>query len=83
MIKFLTQNHCGQCVALKTYLEKGLKGQYSDKIEYVSKELNTEEFMALVKQFDIMSTPALIYKDKVLKDPKPNNVKEFLENAND
>lgn len=81
MIKFLTQAHCGQCVALKTYLEKGLKGQYDQHIEYVSREENPEEFMKYVQQFKIMSTPALIAGDEVLLDPKPGNVKAFLEKA--
>lgn len=80
MIKFLTQNNCGQCMALKTYLDKGLKGQYDQYIEVVHKDEQADEFMKLVKEHQIIQTPALIAENgQVLRGFSVSEVKPFLE----
>lgn len=78
MIKMLTQDNCGQCIALKKYLDLGLRGKYNDVIEVIKKEDNPEEFMRLVKLHGITSTPALIADNEVLRNPNVSNAESFI-----
>ena len=78
MIKMLTQDNCGQCIALKKYLDLGLRGKYNDVIEVIKKEDNPEEFMRLVKLRGITSTPALIAEKDVLRNPNVSNAESFI-----
>lgn len=78
-VKMLTQDNCPKCVALKSFLEMGLRNKYADNIEVVKREEKNEEFMDLVKKHDIMATPALVIGDDVLLDTSPSKVSEFLE----
>lgn len=76
----LTQDNCAQCVALKNYLDMGLRGKYADQIEVVKREDNPDAFMELVQQHSIMSTPALIAEGgDVLRNCAVSNVKPFLD----
>lgn len=77
-IKILTQNNCSKCIALKSYLEMGLRNRYAEDIEYVKREDDPEGFMEYVQQFDIMATPAIICDNAVLKDTAPSKVNTFL-----
>lgn len=77
----LTQNNCPKCVALKSFLELGLRNKYENDIEIVKREDNPERFMSYVEQYDIMATPVLIADDKVLLDTVPTKVTAFLETA--
>lgn len=76
----LTQDNCVQCMALKNFLDKGLRGKYDEHIEVVKKEDKPEEFEKLVTEFGIMSTPALIGKEgNILRNCAVSQVKEFLD----
>ncbi len=78
MIKILSQQVCPKCDQLFQYLKFGLQNKYADKIEIIKKEDNLTEFMALVSEYEIMATPAIIVNGKVLKDCTPLNVAKFL-----
>lgn len=78
MIKILSQKVCPKCDQLFQYLKYGLQDKYVDQIEVIKKEENTVEFNEYVQKFQIMSTPAIIINDKVLKDCTPLNVAKFL-----
>ena len=78
MIKMLTQDNCGQCIALKKYLDLGLRGKYNDDIEIVKKEDSPEEFKRLVKLHGITSTPALIAENDILRNPSVSNAEDFI-----
>lgn len=78
-VKILTQDRCPKCVALKSFLEKGLRNKYEENLEEVKREDNSSEFMELVEKHGIMATPALIYEDQVLFDTSPSKVTEFME----
>lgn len=77
----LTQERCPKCVALKSFLELGLRNKYADHIEIVKREEEPERFMEYVKAHDIMATPVLISKEDVLIDTNPSKVTSFLEKA--
>ena len=74
----LTQDNCAKCVALKSFLELGLKNKYNDAIEIVKKEDNPKYFMDVALANDIMATPALIASEDVLRDTSPSKVVPFL-----
>lgn len=76
----LTQDNCPQCIALKNYLDLGLRGSYNEHIEIVKREDNPDYFMELVEKHDIMGTPALIADNgEVLRDCTVSAVKPFLD----
>lgn len=75
----LTQNNCPKCVALKSFLELGLRNKYENHIEVIRREDNPSLFMDYVSKYDIMSTPALISGEDVLVDTQPSKVSTFLE----
>ena len=77
-VQLLTQDRCPKCVALKNFLEKGLRNKYSDDVVEVKREIDRQEFMALVEKHGIMATPVLIYEDQVLVDTTPSKVTDFL-----
>ena len=74
----LTQDNCPKCIALKSFLELGLRNKYQDDIEVVKREEQTDAFMDLVQKHKIMATPVLIAGDAVLADTSPSKVAEFL-----
>lgn len=78
-IKMLTQDNCPKCVALKNFLELGLRNQYNDKIEIVKREEQPDLFMELVRAHDLMATPVLIADAEVLVDTAPSKVTQFLQ----
>lgn len=80
MIKFLTQENCPQCIAVKKYLETGLRGAYDKDIKLVTREDHPDEFKRLVTEYEIMSTPALISPEgDVLRNVQISLVKPFLD----
>ncbi|QIK69701.1 glutaredoxin [Erysipelothrix sp. HDW6C] len=78
-VKMLTQDNCPKCVALKSFLEMGLRNKYAEDIEIVKREDNPKAFMELVEKHDLMATPVLIAGDDVLLDTTPSKVSVFLE----
>ena len=60
----LTQDNCPNCERLKLMLDKPLKGQFNDQIELVHREERSSDFEALVSEFGVQSTPALIDRER-------------------
>lgn len=77
-IKMLTQDNCPKCIALKSFLELGLRNKYQDDIEVIKREDQTEVFMDLVQKHGIMATPVLIAGNEVLADTSPSKVADFI-----
>lgn len=77
-VQILTQQNCPKCVSLKAYLDKGLGGRYNDQIDWVKREERPDEFIKLAQEHAVMSTPALVYGEEVIRDPNPGNVQEFF-----
>ncbi|CAM2838915.1 glutaredoxin family protein [Erysipelothrix tonsillarum] len=78
-IMMLTQDNCPKCIALKNYLEMGLRNKYAADIEVVKREDDPERFKMLALDHGIMATPALIGEQDVLVDTSPSKVNAFLE----
>ncbi|UQN09674.1 thioredoxin fold domain-containing protein [Deinococcus sp. QL22] len=57
----LTQNDCPQCERLKLMLDKPLRGQFGPQIRAIHRQEQAEEFSALVEQYGIQTTPALLH----------------------
>lgn len=77
-IIMLTQKNCAKCVVLEEYLENGLQGQYENDMVRITREQHQNEFMKLARRNGIVATPALLIEDKVLVNPNPDNVLDFL-----
>lgn len=77
-VMMLTQDQCTHCTSLKMFLTYGLKDKYADRIETVHRQNEPEQFMALVRQFQVASTPVLISGDEVLRDCSPSKTIAFL-----
>lgn len=56
----MTQDNCPNCERLKLMLEKPLKGQFSEQIETVHRREQPDRFEALVGEYHLQVTPALI-----------------------
>jgi glutaredoxin-like protein NrdH len=74
----LTKDDCPNCQNLKMFLKMALRNQYQAHLREVHQTANPEEFTALVQQHHIMSTPALIYQDDVVRGFEPQPTVNFL-----
>lgn len=74
----LTKDKCPKCLALKMYLEKGLRNQYAEDIEVLHLEDEPDRFYDYVRKFDLLATPVLIAGQDVLLDTAPTKVNDFL-----
>jgi glutaredoxin-like protein NrdH len=74
----LTKDQCPNCQNLKMFLKMALRDQYKDHLREVHQTLHAEEFAALVKQHNIMATPALIYGSELVRGFEPQPVVNFL-----
>lgn len=75
----LTQDNCPKCMALKNYLELGLRNKYAEHIEVVKREDDPERFKSIALEYGIMATPVLIGGGEVLVDTNPSKVNAFFE----
>ncbi|MDE8256258.1 glutaredoxin family protein [Erysipelothrix rhusiopathiae] len=78
-IMMLTQDNCPKCMALKNYLELGLRNKYAEHIEVVKREDDPERFKSIALEYGIMATPVLIGGGEVLVDTNPSKVNAFFE----
>lgn len=78
-IQILTQDACPKCVVLEHYFMHGLNDQFKNDIEYIKRENQNKQFMALARRYGIMATPALIIDGDVLHHPDANNTLAFLQ----
>lgn len=75
---FLTKDNCPNCQNLKMFLKMALRDQYKDNLREVHQTSHPEEFNALITQHNILSTPALIYEQEVIRGFEPQPVVNFL-----
>lgn len=57
MVKVLTKDNCQYCNNLKMFLRMGLGGSLDDKIEFVHKETNEQEYEKLKEVHNVQSVP--------------------------
>ena len=74
----LTKDHCPNCQNLKMFLKMAMKDKYKDNLREVHQTLHADEFNQLIKQHNIMSTPAMIYQQEVIRGFEPQPVVNFL-----
>jgi glutaredoxin-like protein NrdH len=74
----LTKDQCPNCQNLKMFLKMALKDQYQGHLREVHQTHQADEFNHLVTQFQIMSTPALIYQEDVVRGFEPQAIVNFL-----
>lgn len=74
----LTKNDCPNCKNLKLFLKMALGDKYAPDIEEVHQVDHPSRFQALVAQHQITSTPALIYRQDVVRYFQPQEVVNFL-----
>ena len=77
-IEILTQDNCPKCGSLKMYVTHGLAEEHRNKVEWVHKETNPKRFQELVEQHEIMTTPAIIVGEQVLRETTPLQIESFL-----
>jgi glutaredoxin-like protein NrdH len=74
----LTKNNCINCNHLKMFLKMALQDKYNNNLVEIHQELNPEQFNQLVKQFNVLATPALIYQNDILRTFEPQALVNFL-----
>jgi glutaredoxin len=77
-VLILTKNDCPNCKNLKMFLKMALGDKYAPDIQEVHQTEHAEEFLQLVKQHQITSTPAMIYGNDVVRYFQPQDVVSFL-----
>jgi hypothetical protein len=75
----LTRANCPQCQSLKMFLKMALRDKYAPDITQVNQEEDAELYVELVSKFQILSLPALISGDDVLRKCEPTPTIAFLE----
>ncbi|MEN9819725.1 MAG: putative glutaredoxin-like protein NrdH [Bacillota bacterium] len=74
----LTKDNCPNCQNLKMFLKMAMRDQYKDNLREVHQTQHAEEFAQLTKQHNIMSTPAMIYQQDVIRGFEPQPIVNFL-----
>jgi glutaredoxin-like protein NrdH len=74
----LTKNNCINCNNLKMFLKMALQDKYKNDLVEIHQELNAEKFNELVKQFNVLATPAIIYQNEILRTFEPQPLVNFL-----
>lgn len=75
----LTKPNCPQCNALKMFLKHAMNNKYENDIEVLDQEADKTVFDTLVEKFQIVSLPAMISGDDVLRSCEPSKTMAFLE----
>ena len=78
-VYLLAKPNCPNCQKLKMYLKFALQDKYKDDIQVVDKEEHPDQYLKMVKQFNVLSVPVLIHEDEVLVQMDPSKVTAFLE----
>lgn len=78
-IYMLTKPDCPQCQALKMFLKMALRDKYGPDIIQVDQIGQASEFKTWVDKFNILSLPALICDDDILRKCNPMPTTVFLE----
>jgi glutaredoxin len=77
-VLILTKNDCPNCKNLKMFLKMALGDKYAPDIQEVHQTDQAEQFLQLVTQYQITSTPAMIYSNEVVRYFQPQEVVSFL-----
>jgi glutaredoxin-like protein NrdH len=75
----LTKANCPQCQSLKMFLKLALRDKYANDITQVNQEENLELYTKLVTEHQVLSLPALISGEEVLRKCEPTPTIAFLE----
>ena len=75
----LSKPDCPQCQSLKMFLKFALNNRYEPNIEIVDKEANAEKYNELVSKHAVLSLPALVSNDEVLRKCEPSATINFLQ----
>jgi glutaredoxin len=75
----LTKPDCPNCQKLKMFLKFALNNKYENDIQMVDKVANEEDFLKMVKKYNVLTLPVLIHEDDVLINVGPSQTTQFLE----
>lgn len=75
----LTKPNCPQCNNLKMYLQYALNNKYNDDMIFINQENDQKEFKVYQEKFNVISLPAMIFEDDIIRETNPSNVSNFLE----
>jgi len=78
-VYMLTRANCPQCQSLKMFLKLALRDKYAPDITLVNQEEDAELYTKLVSQYQVLSLPALISGEEVLRKCEPTPTIAFLE----
>jgi len=78
-VYMLTKPDCPNCQKLKMFLKFALNNKYENDIQMVDKVANGEEFLKMVKKYNVLTLPVLIHEDDVLIHVGPSQTTQFLE----
>ncbi|QWB95895.1 thioredoxin family protein [Mycoplasmatota bacterium] len=78
-VYMLTKPDCPNCQKLKMFLKFALNNKYENDIQMVDKVANGEEFLKMVKKYNVLTLPVLIHEDDVLINVGPSQTTQFLE----
>lgn len=78
-VYMLAKPDCPNCQKLKMFLKFALKDKYINDIKIVDKIEQAEQYIEMVKKFNVLSVPVLIHEDDVLVQVEPSKVTNFLE----
>lgn len=78
-VYMLTRANCPQCQSLKMFLKLALRDTYAPDITLVNQEEDAELYTKLVSQYQVLSLPALISGEEVLRKCEPTPTIAFLE----
>ncbi len=78
-VYMLAKPNCPNCQKLKMFLKFALQDKYKDDIEIIDKVEQADQYVDMVKKFNVLAVPVLIHEDDVLIQVDPSKVTKFLE----
>ncbi len=78
-VYMLAKPNCPNCQKLKMFLKFALQDKYKNDIQIIDKEEHADQYVDMVKKFQVLSVPVLIHGDDVLVQVDPSKVTNFLE----
>ncbi len=78
-VYMLTKPNCPNCQKLKMFLKFALNDKYTKDIQMIDKEADADQFVEMVKKYNVLALPVLIHEDDVLIQVGPSETTKFLE----
>ena len=78
-VYMLAKPDCPNCQKLKMYLKFALQDKYKNDIQIIDKVEQADQYVEMVKKFNVLSVPVLIHEEDVLVQVDPSKVTNFLE----